>query len=105
MSFFLIDDEILIVDSSSTYILISYAHIFCNTIILNQPNLRGVADTFKEQVAKALGNPDDIEMYQRECAHCEDCEGVDEESDSFLTYCKGREFKQRCIRHGCISGT
>jgi len=37
------------------------------------------------------------------CAHCEDCEGVDEASDSFLTYCRSQRFKRRCIRRGCIT--
>ena len=57
------------IDSSSTYILISYAHIahiFCNKpIIFNQPNLRGVADVlehgtndfnFEEQVTQFMAN-------------------------------------------------
>lgn len=73
----------LIVDSSSTYILTSYARIFCNTtIILNQPNLRGVANTFKEQVAKALGNPDDIKMYRKEGCSFEICCGYEDSEDS-----------------------
>jgi len=72
----------LIVDSSSTYILISYARIFCNTIILNQPNLRGVADTFKEQVAEALGNPDDIEMYPHVGCSFDACCSYEDSEDS-----------------------
>ena len=119
--------------------------------ILNQPNLRGVADTFKEQVAEALGNPDDIKMYQRcdydacceyeddedsedikmlsgkcscpwkkhemcgeggeereggegeGCAHCQACCSY-EESDSFLTYCRGEGKRERCMENGCCDG-
>ena len=83
MSFFYGRWDYLIVDSSSTYILISYAHIFRNaTIILNQPNLRGVADTFKEQVAEALGNPDDIEMYPHVGCSFDACCSYEDSEDS-----------------------
>ena len=37
------------------------------------------------------------------CAHCQACCSY-EESDSFLTYCRGEGKRERCMESGCCDG-
>ena len=79
---FFIDDEI----SNRRLIFNLHNHITCSYLLqyykLNQPNLRGVAATFKEQVAKALGNPDDIKMYPHVGCSFDACCSYEDSEDS-----------------------